>query len=176
MTKAKPLPPLSLLREHFSYDPETGVVERIKASKHRPSDLGPVGTPDKHGYLVVKFQGKYIKLHRLAWLFQTGQAPPQKIDHENRNPSDNRWSNLRECTHQENMANCHRPRTNLPGVQPQGSRWRAQASSRIDHRSLGSYQSEAAAHAAYVDWHRGYYGEFSVYAAPSHRQPSPDRA
>ena len=164
MTNAKPLPPLSILREYFSYDPETGVVERIKALKHGPRSLGPVGTPEKHGHLVVKFQGKYIKLHRLAWLFQTGQEPPQKIDHENRDPSDNRWSNLRECTHQQNMVNCCRPRTYLPGVKPQGDHWHAQATSRTDRSFLGSYQSEEAAHAAYADWHRGHYGEFSVYA------------
>ena len=163
MTKAKPLPPLSVLQEYFSYDPETGIVERTKASRFGPRGIGPVGTVEKNGHLQVKFQGKYIKLHRLAWLFQTGQEPPQKIDHKNRNPSDNRWSNLRECTHQGNMANCHRPRTHLPGVRPQGNRWHAQASSRTDHQFLGSYPSEAAAHAAYIDWHQNYYGEFSVY-------------
>ena len=164
-TKAKPLPPLSVLREYFSYDPETGIVERIKPIRNGP--IGPVGTAEKHGHLHVEFRGKYIKLHRLAWLFQTGQEPPEKIDHKNRKPSDNRWVNLRESTHQGNMANCHRPGKHLPGTHPAGNRWYAQATSRTDIQSLGAFDTEAEAHAAYRAWHLSYYGEFSVYAPSS---------
>ena len=89
MAKAKPLPPVEVLREHFSYDPETGIVTRIKTSRTRPDTLGPVGSPEKHGHLHVKFKGKVLKVHRLAWSLHTGQEPPQKIDHKNGNPADN---------------------------------------------------------------------------------------
>ena len=164
-SKAKPLPPLSVLREHFSYDPETGIVERIKANKYRPNSIGPCGTPEKPGgCLFVKWNGNHLKIHRLAWKLQTKQEPPEKIDHKNRNPSDNRWVNLRETTHQGNMANCHRPGKYLPGVRPVGNRWYAQATSRTDNQGLGAFDTEAEAHAAYKAWHLSYYGEFSVYA------------
>jgi hypothetical protein len=32
---------------------------------------------------------------------------PKEVDHINRIKSDNRLENLRDCTHKENMENCH---------------------------------------------------------------------
>ena len=165
--KVKSLPPLEVLQEHFSYDPETGIVCRLIANKQRPNNIGPCGSPLRDGSLYVKFNGRSLKVHRIAWKLQTGEEPPIRIDHINGNPADNRWDNLREATHQGNMANCRRPGKYLPGVKPIGRRWYAQASSRTDKQSLGGFDTEAEAHAAYVAWHLSYYGEFSVYARPS---------
>lgn len=164
MAKAKPLPPVEVLREYFSYDPETGIVERIKANKYRPNALGPVGSVQACGGLYVKFQGSQLKLHRLAWKLITGVEPPRYIDHKNGDPSDNRWSNLRAATHQGNMANCLRPGKYLPGVKWHNGLWQAQATSRSCRKYLGSFDTEQKAHDAFVNWHRDYYGEFSVYA------------
>ena len=162
--KAKPLPSFEVLKEHFSYDPETGIVCRLIANKHRPNSIGPCGSPAYGGGLYVKFNGRSLKVHRIAWKLQTGEEPPVRIDHRNGNPADNRWENLRAATHQDNMANCRRPGKYLAGAQPRGKRWYAQATSRTDKQSLGSFDTEAEAHAAYVEWHLSYYGEFSVYA------------
>ena len=46
--KAKPLPPLEVLQEHFSYDPETGVISRLKGQH-----LGPISRTDPKGYVVI---------------------------------------------------------------------------------------------------------------------------
>ena len=125
MAKAKPLPPIEVLREHFSYDPETGVVTRIKANKYHPNVLGPVGTAEKHGHLVAKIGGSTYKVHRLAWKLHTGDEPPTYLDHANGNPADNRWSNLRVCTHGQNMANGKRRSKLLPGVFKSRRKWKA---------------------------------------------------
>ena len=116
MAKAKPLPPVEVLREHFSYDPETGIVTRIKANKLRPDTLGPVGSPEKHGHLVVGIGHSYFKVHRLAWKIYTGEEPPAFIDHANRNPSDNSWNNLRKCSYGQNRANSTRKEGKLAGA------------------------------------------------------------
>ena len=44
---------------------------------------------------------KYLA-HRLAWLYVTGSWPSQDIDHIDGDPTNNRFANLREVTHQEN--------------------------------------------------------------------------
>ena len=161
MAKAKPLPPVEVLREHFSYDPETGIVTRIKAGKTRPDMLGPVGSRVKSGHLHVKFNGKSLKLHRLAWKLQTGVEAPDFIDHRNRCPSDNRWKNLRAATRTQNGGNKIKYRGKwMAGVYPCGSKWLARGRAKW----IGTYGTEQDAHDAYVKWHRETYGEFSAYA------------
>ena len=157
-SKAKPLPSLSVLREHFSYDPETGIVERIKANKYRPNNLGACNQLVK-GRLVVKFNGAKLYIHRLAWKLQTGHEPPEEIDHKNRNPTDNKWSNLRACTSKQNSANCKQRSSQYPrGVKKVKNRFYATG-------LRGGYATPEEAHAAYRAWHLSYYGEFSVYAS-----------
>lgn len=41
-------------------------------------------------------------LHRLAYLYMTGNWPLGEIHHVNHNPSDNRWANLADVTPLEN--------------------------------------------------------------------------
>jgi hypothetical protein len=165
MAKAKPLPPIEVLREFFSYDPETGVLSRIKPSKNNPNCMGPVALVTAQGYLCCWFKSRKLQAHRVAWKLRTGEEPPQEIDHINRDKSDNRWSNLREARYSENQANrVKKKHRYLPGARrgPTGNWY---ASSHGKH--LGSYRSEQEAHDAYVRWHRERYGEFSVFSRPS---------
>ena len=53
------------------------------------------------GYVQVREGGKTIYLHRLIMGAKRGQY----VDHINRDPSDNRRSNLRLVTHQQNILN-----------------------------------------------------------------------
>lgn len=162
MANAKPLPPVEVLREHFSYDPETGIVRRIKANKLRPDTLGVVGSRHSDGYLLVRFKGRFLKVHRLAWKLKTGIEPPSFVDHRNRCPSDNRWENLRAATWTQNSVNKIKCRGKwLAGVYPRGSKWVATGNGKW----LGTHNTEKEAHDAYVKWHREHYGEFSVYAS-----------
>lgn len=77
--------------------------------KVRPSnnvDLSvPAGTLDKKGYVIIRYQGKGYKAHRLAFLYMTGSWPPDLIDHEDGNKSNNRWKNLRVLDNQRNQEN-----------------------------------------------------------------------
>ena len=169
MAKAKPLPPIEVLRELFSYDPETGVVTRNKSTSNCNKAGDQVGWFNPgDGYMRFELNRKVVKIHRLAWKLMTGEEPPQEIDHINRDKTDNRWSNLREAKYDENQANrVKKKHRYLPGARrgPTGNWY---ASSHRKH--LGSYSSEQEAHDAYVKWHREHYGEFSVYAPLSSSQ------
>jgi len=74
-------------------------------------------TYDKTGYIHRKEKGKKIYLHRLIMNDPLGLF----VDHRNRDRLDNRSSNLRLCTKQENNMNC-----NKRGVIKYGNRWYAQ--------------------------------------------------
>lgn len=54
-------------------------------------------------------------LHRLAWFYVHGEKPVV-IDHINRDGLDNRLCNLRNVTHEDNMHNVKRHKTNKSGV------------------------------------------------------------
>ena len=92
------------LRELLSYDPATGkFLWRVGRQCMRAGAVA--GATEVQGYRVIKIDGKIYKAHRLAWLYVTGEWPPEEIDHKNTDPQDNVWSNLRLATHSQNQAN-----------------------------------------------------------------------
>lgn len=77
------------------------------------------GSFDKDGYLIFKIKGMPYKAHRLVFAYFNGRFPHGEIDHINRNRSDNRIENLRECTRQQNIENTTRipnPKTGVIGI------------------------------------------------------------
>ncbi len=80
----------------YRYDPETGLLY----GKRKET---PVGSLNTEGYVKVKIRNKLYSLHRLAWFYVTGEWPKNIIDHKNRVKYDNRFSNLRDVTHIENL-------------------------------------------------------------------------
>lgn len=100
------------------YDPETGYFTRV-------SDGRRMGRPDRKGYLIGSVGPYNYRLHRLAWLCMTGSWPEQEIDHINGVCNDNRWANLRECSHPQNNHNQGMRRSNTSGVK--GVHWNRKA-------------------------------------------------
>ena len=64
----------------------------------------PVGNKSKYGYIETKVQNKRLKVHHIVWYLHKGYFPV-RLDHINRDRTDNRIENLRECTAQENNRN-----------------------------------------------------------------------
>jgi len=91
--------PLSFdaISEAFCYDPMTGYFTRRYDRGHFKKGTR-IGGINCQGYEKIYFEGRQHSTSRLAWLYMTGEWPEFEIDHKNRNPSDNRWSNLREAT------------------------------------------------------------------------------
>lgn len=153
------------------YEPETGVfrwkVKRnICGGKVAPGVAA--GTRHKDGYTVINFSGRMWRAHRLAWLFMTGEVPAKglEIDHINGDRADNRWSNLRSVTRQQNNYNLGISKRNVSGVK--GVSWvagrnqwlaRIKADGRIIH--LGQFDSKEDAIAARRAGEAKYHGDFA---------------
>jgi len=92
------------LQSVLDYNPETGVFTRLV--NFAPGALAGsiAGGINKLGYTVISIGLYRLYLHRLAFLYMIGEIP-EEVDHINGSPSDNRWENLRGCTHAQNMQN-----------------------------------------------------------------------
>ncbi len=153
------------LRSVLDYDAETGNFH-WKVTRGRAIAGAQTGYKNARGYLIIRIDGKNYKAHRLAWLYVTGEWPANQIDHINNNPGDNRFCNLREATHSENMMNKSRYANNKSGfkgvhLHKQSKRWRARI--RIDNKniSLGLFDTPQLAYAAYCSAAYKLHGEFA---------------
>lgn len=106
--------------KRLSYDPETGhfkwVVRVMCYGGGRwPGDIA--GTISS-GYVQIKLYGRLYRAQHLAWLLMTGEWPDPSldIDHKDRDRSNNRWSNLRQATRPQNIANAGLRSDNKSGV------------------------------------------------------------
>ena len=133
MTKQNPPLP-SVINNLISYDSESGnLVWRVrdvsfftdgkKSAIHcmrvwnsKFANKPALNHLNDQGYLTGRIFYKLYRAHRVAWALHTGSWPLHEIDHVNGKRSDNRFTNLRDVTHQENGKNCARRVDNRSGV------------------------------------------------------------
>lgn len=103
-----------LIKHLFTYNPDTGELAWAvyRASNAKRGDV--IKSTTKAGYICVSINDKTYLAHRIIWLWMTGEWP-SSVDHINHNPADNRWENLREVAHSDNMKNQKRNKTNTSG-------------------------------------------------------------
>lgn len=117
MKNSKSLPSLDDLKQHLSYDPETGIFIWKIPTGRRVKAGSVAGAFDAHGYKTISFKGKNYKLHRLAWLFYYEFDPIGfEIDHKDSNRSNNSIVNLRIATRKQNAENRSKLSTNTSGT------------------------------------------------------------
>lgn len=75
------------------------------------------GTSDKKGYLLVSFDGRRFKAHRIIWEMHNGPIPEgMEIDHINHVKYDNRIENLRLASRSDQSRNMPKSISNKSGV------------------------------------------------------------
>jgi hypothetical protein len=155
------------LRELLQYDEETGLFYRKclvrNGGGQRVGD--EAGCVNKHiGYVMINVDGRQYYAHRLAFLYMSGEVPSE-VDHINRDRADNRWSNLRACTRNENLANrveWSRNGLGVKGVRQEPSgKFRAEIRVNKKTHYLGVFETVGEAHAAYVIAATRAFGEFA---------------
>jgi hypothetical protein len=93
------------LKQVLKYCPETGDFTWLE-NRSPVARIGvTAGNVTSLGYISIKVFGRPQQAHRLAFLFVTGDWPKNEVDHKSGVRTDNRWANLRECTHAENAQN-----------------------------------------------------------------------
>lgn len=121
-----------IVRELLDYDAETGVclwkardVKWFTSNRYfsaegmcqrwNAKNAGKkIDSKNKLNYIRISIFGQRFLLHRVIWLWVTGEWP-KIIDHENGEPSDNRWCNLRSVTRAENQKNLKLNKENKSG-------------------------------------------------------------
>ena len=117
-------------------------------------------------YRKVRILRKNFSAHRLIWLLMTGVWPSREIDHINGVPGDDRWLNLREATHTQNMRNSKGRRHNQSGLKgahfhKQAGKWRGRIVVNKAEINLGLFATPEEAHQAYCEAAEKYFGEFA---------------
>ncbi len=160
----KPNFSLAYLRQTLRYDPISGVLVWLHITGSKKYDRA--GT-SSHGYTRIKIGGEQYAAHRLAWFLMTGKWPLHRIDHRDRNPSNNRWKNLRPCSHSQNCSNqlARKNSTGFRGVHRVASGYQARSMRDGVSYSFGVYASAVKAYAAYVKGAKRIHGPFASYEA-----------
>jgi hypothetical protein len=149
------------LRELLHYDPKTGVFTRLTRSAqcvHIGEVVGWFGG-DKHRRASVD-RRTYL-LHRLAWLYMTGEWPSMRIDHVDDDPINNAFANLRDVdrsTILQKQRKAHRgSKAGILGVSLARGRWVARMTIEGRRVHLGTFASAEEAGSAYREAKRRFH-------------------
>lgn len=163
----------TFVRSIFTYDDDEGVLRwRNPSGRHGRIPAGTIaGRVHEEGYRYITIRGRQYRSGRLIWLYKTGKWPKVQVDHEDRNPGNEKWYNLRLATGSQNKANSGKyggkPKSSLlKGVQAvqkaRSIRYRAIATKDGVREHLGYFDTEELAHAAYLKRSEELHGEFAA--------------
>jgi hypothetical protein len=156
-----------VLLENFRYDETTGNLY-WKVKRSYITDLSkPISAKDSSGYIRVctKLSGKIKNygVHRLIWTMVYGVIP-KNIDHIDGDRTNNKISNLREATHQQNMMNrkkrCDSKNT-YKGTYRVKNSWIAEIWFMNKRYYLGSFKTDKEAGLAYAEAAKKFHGNFA---------------
>jgi hypothetical protein len=154
---------LEYLQNFLQYDPVTGIwVWKIGPSNAIKSG-SRAGKIVGGGYRQIAFCGWLYYSARLAWFYQTGNWPKERIDHINRVRDDDRWVNLREASESDQCANRQIQINNTSGYK--GVSWSIAVGKwdvRVNRLHIGYYDNLAEAVAVRDSIAVEFQGDFAV--------------
>lgn len=144
------------LKKYLTYVPDTGdFIRNITTSNGAVK--GDIAGYLNQGYIKICVCSKSFLAHRLAFLYMTGEMPKKEVDHINGVGSDNRWVNLREASHSQNVQNLVKNKKNnttgYMGVSfhSKSKKYRATIILNRKQKSLGLYKTPQEAHHVYLE-------------------------
>lgn len=140
------------LRYLLTYNPTSGDFY-WNVSRGRSSAGTRAGHHEKR-YVGIKIDGRLYAAHRLAFLYMTGEFPPQVVDHLNGDTRDNRWNNLRLCSLTQNQHNRKvgaGKEVPFMGVHRNRNKYRSRIMADGQSYYLGTFDTPEEAHEAYLE-------------------------
>lgn len=156
-----------ILKRHFSYNRETGDFIRIyiESKCYKRFEGTVAGSTDSDGYRIIRFNCSKYKAHRLAWLHEYGELPPDQIDHINGIKNDNRITNLRLSSTSTNAMNVGLKKNNTSGYKgvnfnKANKKWKASYEINSRYIYIGYFATPELASIAYNEATKKVFGEF----------------
>jgi hypothetical protein len=125
------------------------------------------GTRKREPRWRVTLDGHNYSRAKVAWFYMTGTWPTHDVDHRDTDSLNDKWVNLRAATRSQQQANTRCYKSNkfgLKGVHRRETKIRPYRAmiQKDGHRiSLGAFETEAAAFAAYTAAATQLHGEFA---------------
>jgi hypothetical protein len=178
---AKPIPqivnarkelPVDFVRAILDYKPRSGLLiwkKRFDIAPLANSRVGKIaGFMASDGYIYVQINNKWYLAHRLAWVIMKGEWPKNDIDHVRAPKTNNKWSNLREATTQQNTRNTKKRASNtskFKWVSWDKSKkcWVARIRDGKTHLNLGRYKTPEEGYAVACKAAKKLHGKFANY-------------
>ena len=117
---------------------------RYMASNAKAGDIVR-GSKHSEGYRVMGFENRILYVHRVVFALKHGYFP-HFIDHKNRNPADNRLSNLRASSPMHNQKNRKLSKKNKSGINgiyfaTKEKKWKIQLRENGKRLNLGTFKN-----------------------------------
>lgn len=155
------------LKKTLHYEPDTGEFYWLLTTGRRRKAGDKAGSTHRTlGYVVICIDTTHHYAHRLAWLYMTEHHPKEKIDHINGVKHDNRWVNLREASHRENITNAKLSDANKSGYKgvswdAENNKWRASICANYKQIKIGRFSTKEEAYEAYCAAALKLHGKFA---------------
>lgn len=142
------------------------IVDTKYVDDVRQYKWGKVKNTSEIGYVHARIDGKLVQLHRFLFNLDNKLEDNLVIDHINHDTLDNRMSNLRICTVQQNMMNCKRSKNNTSGVtgiwfDKSRNKWAAELMLNRKKKYLGRFVNKEDAIKARKEAEIKYFGDFA---------------
>lgn len=162
------------LREVLRYDPETGLAYWLTGTaSYPPGRLAtkPFFRQGKKDHISLTIDGKSYTMGRLAFLYMTGEWPKHLAEHWDGDKHNNKWSNLRDATRQQNAVKIGPKVKGMPKgvvyIGPPKDVYEARIFVNGKSELIGEFMCREDAGAAYDKRAREVHGEFAYVSQPS---------